>query len=224
MQSSATTGAAPSGSTGAVNLMYLQDGCLMEQFIMGAGQTIIAPRMDATAGLLISLDLTDDEGAEYNFGARNNAKHAYTIGTSDAFFIEATFYVADLSGCEPLWLGFRKVEANNADYTNYTDYYVIGVNNATSATNATVGGRINSGGLTLTDTTDAWSEGAAQTVSIEVSGSGVCTAKIGGSAVSVPYAQTFDSGDVVMPFIHFLHDTTSPGQIGLQTFKCGFQA
>lgn len=224
LQSNANTGVAPTGATGDINLMYLQDGSLMEQFILGAGQTIIAPRMSAN-GLNIALDLVDNEGAEYNFGARAGAKHAYTIGTSAAFFLEAQIYVADLSGCEPLWLGFRKVQANDADYTLYTDFYTIGLNNATSATAVSLGSQVNTGGVTLQSSTDAWGgDGSIQTLRVLVSAAGVVTATISGAAPSAPLAFTFDNADVVMPFIHFLHDTTTPGEISLLSFKCGFQA
>jgi hypothetical protein len=37
-------------------------------------------------------------------------------------------------------------------------------------------------------------------------------------------AYTFDNADVVMPFIHFLHDADLAGEVGLVSFKCGFQA
>ena len=223
LQSNATTGAAPTGSNGDVNLMYMQDGCLMEQFIIGT-QTIIAPRMTAN-GLNLALDNTMAEGSEYNFGARNNAKHAYTIGTSDAFFIEATIYVEDLSGCDPLMVGFRKVEANNATLASYTDYACIGLNQTTSATNVVILDELNSGGQTATDTTDAWGgDGSAQTVKVLVSGAGVVTFEVGGSAASAAPAYTFDSGDVVMPFIHFLQGADVTTTIGLQNLKIGFQA
>jgi hypothetical protein len=224
MQSNATTGVAPTGTTGAVNLMYLQDGCLMEQFILGAGQTIIAPRMTAN-GLDMSLDQTVSEGAEYNFGARNNAKHAYTIGTSAAFFIEAKFYVTDYSGCAPLMIGFRKVEANNATFADYTDYAAIGINQATSALNATILTELNSGGQTATDTTDALAaEPNAFTVKVLVSAAGVTTFEVDGSAASVAPSYTFDNTDVVMPFVHFLHGADVAGEVSLQTLKIGFQA
>jgi len=223
VQSNLTTGAAPTGANGDINLMYMQDGCLMEQFIIGT-QTIIAPRMTAN-GLNISLDQTDDEGQEISFGMRSNAKHVYTIGTSAAFFAEATIYVGDLSGCEPLLFGFRKVQANNADYTNYTDFYCLGLNNATSATNVTVAGQINGAGITLQDTGDAWGgDGTAQTLKVLVSASGVCTAEVGGVAVSTPLAQTFDNGDEIAFFCHFLHDTDLAGEVGLQNLKIGFQS
>ena len=226
MTTALNTGGAPTGANGDVNLMYLQDGCLMEQFIIGT-QTIISPRMDATAGLLVSLDLTDNEGAEYNFGARNNAKHAYTIGTDAAFYAELDVYVADLSGVEPLIFGFRKVEANAADYTTYSDFYGLGLNNATSATNVSIFNQLNTGGVTLTNSGTAWTGGDGGTVTLRilVSAAGIITATIDGGAPVTPVAMTFDSGDVVIPFFHFLHDTTTPGNIGWNgTIKVGYQA
>lgn len=224
VQSNATTGVAPTGVDGDVNLMYMQDGCLMEQFIIGT-QTIIAPRMSAT-GLDIELDNTNAEGAEYNFGARNNAKHAYTIGTSAAFFVEAQFTVEDLSGCAPLMIGFRKVEANNKVIANYTDYFCAGLNSATSALNVVLLDELNGGGQTATDSTDAWTGGDTGTATIRVlvSASGVCTYTIDGVAPSVTNAMTFDNTDVVMPFIHFLNGADVAGAVSLNSFKCGFQA
>lgn len=224
LQSNATTGAAPTGATGDVNLMYMQDGCIMEQFILGAGSTIIAPRMTAN-GLDLSLDATNNEGAEFNFGARNNAKHAYTIGTSAAFFMLATIYIEDLSGCDPMFIGFRKVQANDADYTNYTDFYAIGLNNTTSATNVVLARQLNNGGVLLQDSTDAWGgDGTAVQLGVYVSAAGVTTATIAGGAPSAPLAFTFDNGDVIMPFIHFLQDADVTSEVGLQNLKIGFQA
>lgn len=224
VQSNATTGAAPTGSNGDVNLLYMQDGCLMEQFIIGT-QTIIAPRMSSN-GLAIELDNTNAEGAEYNFGARNNAKHAYTIGTSAAFFVEATFTVVDISGCAPLMVGFRKVEANNATLGSYTDYFCAGLNAATSATNVVLLDELNGGGQTATDSTDAWTGGDTGTTTIRVlvSASGVCTYTIDGGAPSATNAMTFDNADVVMPFIHFVNGADVAGEVALSAFKCGFQA
>ena len=223
MQSNANTGAVPAGTDTGINLMHLQDGCLMEQYMIGT-QTIIAPRMTAN-GLNLALDQTAGEGSEYNFGARNNAKHAYTIGTSAAFFIEATVYLEDISGCAPLMIGFRKVEANNSTFADYTDYVGIGINQATSATNVSILDELNSGGQTATDTTDAWGgDAAAQTVKVLVSAAGVVTFEVGGSAASAAPAFTFDNGDVVMPYIHIIQGADLSGEIGLQNLKIGFQA
>lgn len=224
MQSNANTGVAPTGATGDVNLMMLQEGVIMEQFIVGAGQTIIAPRMTAN-GLLISLDLTATEGAEYNFGAaRNNSRHAYTIGTSPAFFFELGLYINDMDGADPYIFGFRKVEANNATWTNYTDYATMGMIASTSVTNVVLATELNGAGTTITNTTDAWGgDGATNTLKVLVSAAGVVTYTINGAAPSVTAAFTFDNGDVVVPFIRLMH-SASATQVAITSLKVGYQA
>lgn len=223
LQSNATTGAAPTGATGDVNLMYLQEGVIMEQFILGAGQTIIAPRMTST-GLNIALDQVDNEGAEYNFGAaRANSKHAFTIGTSAAFRMDVTLTVADVSGCEPLLIGFRKSEANNATITSYTDYACIGLDNVAVVGNVVISTELNAGGTTNTNTTDAWADTASHKLSVLVSAAGVVTYLIDDVAPSATAAFTFDNADVVCPFIHFLNGADVAGNVELQALKVGFQ-
>ena len=224
MQSALTTGAAPSGADGDVNLMYLQDGCLMEQFIIGT-QTIIAPRMSAL-GLNIELDNTNAEGVEYNFGARANAKHAFTIGTSPAFFFSATLTVEDLSGCGPLMVGFRKVEANNKVIIDYSDYFCAGINTATSITEVVLLDELGGTGQTITNSTTVWTGGDTGTTTIKVlvSAAGVCTYTIDGVAPAVTNAVTFTGADVVMPFIHFLNGADVAGEVDLTAMSCGFQA
>jgi len=221
LQSAATTGAAPSGATGATNIMMMQGGEIWEEFILGAGQTIIAPRMGAD-GLLISLDQADDEGAEFNPGARNNTKYSYTIGTSPAFAFEAELTAADVSGCDPLIIGFRKVEANNATFADYTDYASIGLS-ATDGANIWLLTELNAGGQTATDTTDTWLDTETKTLKVLVSAAGVVTYTIDGLAPTVTAAFTFDTGDVVIPFVRFLHATVAPGDINWVSFQCGPQ-
>lgn len=221
LQTAATTGGVPTGATGDTNIMMLQGGEVWEEFILGAGQTIIAPRM-SSAGLLISLDLTNAEGAEYNPGARNNTKYSYTIGTSAAFAFEATLTAADVSGCDPLLIGFRKVEANNATFANYTDYASIGLS-ASDGANIWLITELNAGGQTKTDTTNTWTDGQTKTLKVLVSAAGVVTYTIGGLAPTVTAAFTFDNGDVVIPFIRLTHGAAAPGAINWVSFKCGPQ-
>lgn len=223
LTTAANTAGAATGAGGDVNLMYCQQGVLLEQFIIGT-QTIIGPRMDGT-GLDISLDQTAADGVEYNWGAaRTNSRHAFTIGTSAAFFFEVTLNVEDLSGCDPLLIGFRKAEANNATLANYTDYATIGINQVTSATNIVLMTEVNAGGQTITDTTDAWGgDGTARTLRVLVDGSGNVTYTIDGSAPSATAAFQFDNTDVVCPFIHFVQgaDVT---KVWATSLKVGFQA
>lgn len=224
MQSALNTGVAPTGATGDVNLMLCQEGVIMEQFIMGAGQTIIAPRMDAN-GLLVSLDLTLAEGAEYNFGAaRLNSRHAFTIGTSPAFFFELRFRINDMDGADPYIFGFRKVEANNANWQAYTDYATIGMLASSSATAIITATELNSAGTTITNTTDLWGgDGTTNTLRVNVDATGNVTYLINGLAPTVAVAFQFDNADVVVPFIHLLH-SASPTQVELVSMKIGYQA
>lgn len=221
LQATANTGAAPVGTDTATNVMVCQGGEHMESYNIGT-QTIIAPRMDAT-GLLVSLDLTDNEGVEYNWGARNNAKHAFTIGTDPAFFLEWKFTLADVTGCDPVGIGFRKVEANNSTLESYTDFAWIGVSESDTTAVISLKTRLNSGAVTTTNTTDAWTDGQSHTLKILVSAAGVVTYTIDGSAPTSTAAFTFDNADVVMPFFHGLHGTTSPGAWHWETCKCGVQ-
>lgn len=222
LQSRATTGAAPTGATGDVNVMALQQGNIMEQFIIGAGQTIIAPRMDAT-GLLVSLDLTNTEGAEYNWGILANGKHYYTIGTTPAFFMQWRFTAADVTGATPIHIGFRQAEANNATYTTYNEYAFIGLNNGVNPATVAIEDRLNGAAAVQTNTTDAWTDGQTHTLKVLVSAAGVVTYLIDGVAPTVPHAFTFTAGRFVIPCFHFVHGAAAPGNIHWNSLKIGLQ-
>lgn len=209
-QSNANTGVAPTGATGDLNLMYMQEGDIMNQFILGAGQTIIAPRMTAS-GLLISLDLANNEGAEYNWGVGALAKHTYVIGTSPAFKMDWQFTLGDASGCDPVYIGFRKLAANDAAYTNYTDFAFIGVEESQNSELITIATNLNGAGASYTNTTDAWTDGQTHTLSVLVDAAGVVTFEIDGVAPTATAAFTFDNGDVVIPCFHGLHGAAAPG-------------
>ena len=212
-----------SGATGVVNLMSMQEGVIMEQFVLGAGQTIIAPVMDAT-GLLVSGDLTVAEGFEYNFGAAlSSSRFAFTIGTSPAFFMEMKYTVADVTGASPYMIGFRKSEANNATLTTYTDYAMIGLDAIATPGFVVLKTELNAGGTTNTDTTDGWVDGASHTVRINVSSAGVVTYLIDGIAPSATAAYTFDTPDVVVPFFRLEHAAVAPGAVHWESMQIGFQ-
>lgn len=225
LQSNATTGVDPTGATGDINIMSLEKGIFMEQFILGAGQTIICPRVD-TQGLNVSGDLTAAEGFEYNWGAgRANSKHSFTIGTSAAFFLEWRFRVADVSGLEPCYIGFRKTQANQAAgaIANYTDFVGYGLNDGIAPGDCAISTQLNTGGLTNTDTNDAWADGTTHTLRIHVSAAGVVTFLFDGAPPTVTQAFTFDNGDVVHPFWRHEYNAAAPGAIDWVSMECGNQ-
>jgi hypothetical protein len=223
MTTALTTGGAPTGATGDINLMCLQGGEIMQQFILGAGQTIIAPRMDAV-GLCVSLDLTDAEGAEYNWGTTTNvAKHAFHVGTSAPMSFIMSFAVADVTGAGPILMGFRKQEANNASFAAYTDFATIGLDNAINPGTVILETRLNSGAVTTTDTTDAWADLGNHTLRVNVATNGAVTYAIDSAAPTTTAAFTFDNGDWIHPFFHFLHAAAAPGVIEWTDLVCGPQ-
>jgi len=224
--SAADTGVAATGATGDINLLSFQNGIMMEQFVLGAGQTIIKPVMTAT-GLLISGDLATTEGYEYNWGAaRANSKHSFTIGTSAAFYLEWEFRADDISGLEPCYCGFRRTQANQAQgaIATYTDYVGYGPNDGVAPGDCVIETQLNTGGQVQTDTNDAWADAATHTLRINVSDAGVVTFLFDGGAPTATQAFTFDNGDVVHPFFRHEFNAAIPDAIEWVSMECGFQA
>jgi len=224
--SAADTGVAATGATGDINLLSFQNGIMMEQFILGAAQTIIKPVMTAT-GLLVSGDLTTTEGYEYNWGAaRANSKHAFTIGTSAAFYLQWSFRAVDVSGLEPCYCGFRRTQANQAQgaIASYTDFVAYGLNDGVAPGDACISTQLNTGGLTDTDCNDAWADTETHTLRINVSDAGVVTFLFDGGAPTATQAFTFDNGDVVHPFFRHEFNAVVPAAIEWISMECGYQA
>lgn len=221
----ANTGGVATGATGDTNLLSFQEGVIMEQFVLGAGQAIIKPVMTST-GLLISGDETATEGYEYNFGAaRANSRHSFTIGTSAAFYLEFTFRADDISGLEPCYCGFRKTQANQAqgNIALYTDFVGYGLNDGVAPGDAVISTQLNTGGLTNTDTNDAWADTETHTLRINVSAAGVVTFLFDGGAPTVTQAYTFDNADVVHPYFRFEFNAAAPDAIEWISMECGYQ-
>lgn len=216
--SAANTGGVPTGATGNVNLYTLQGGFVMQGFVVGAGQTILQPIMGAN-GLIINADQTDTEGMEYNF-----PYFQYTIGTSDAFAFELDLYINDMDGAAPYVFGFRKTEANNADWTAYDTVASMGMIAASSVTNVVLATELNGGGQTITDTTDAWGgDGTTNTLRVLVDASGNVTYTINGAAPSATAAFQIDNADVVIPFIRIGHNANAT-DVAITGMRIGFQA
>lgn len=216
-------GALCTGATGTVNNLHLQDGIMMQSFMIGAGQTLIVPTL-AADGLLIGLDVANSEGVEYNFGTQTTSKHAYLIGTDADFFFECKFKIGTSAGADPMVIGFRSVEANNATFTAYTDYAAIGVITTQNANVITLATEVGGGGTTYTNTTDAWTDGQEHTLRVNVTTAGVVTYLIDGVAPGVTAAYTFTDALRVMPFISFVQPGGATTTLHLQSMECGFQA
>lgn len=213
-------GGAATGATGDKNQLLIISGgqvLALEQFILGAGETIITP-VQGTYGMNVALDLTNNEGAEYIVG-ENAIGPSFKIGTDPAFFARITLYIADVSGSDETFLGFRKVQTYDAAIATYTDKALIGNVNG----DIKLMTLLNNAGGVVTDTTDNWADGEVHTLGVYVSAAGVVTYKLDDHDPTAVAAFTFDDGDEVVPMFRMLHDVTSPGAVEVIAYEGGLQ-
>lgn len=216
---SAVGGGAATGVAGDNNVLFTQFG-QYEWNVIGT-QTILAPKLDSF-GLNLVQDNTAGDGIELCMGQTSLSPCAFTVNEDAAFFIQAVFKVQDVSGTNPLIIGFRKAQAFDATLSNYTDFVSIGI--VGTAAKIQLQTQLNSGGVTTTDTTQTATDGATIQFKIKVSSTGVVTYEYNYAAPTVVAAFTFDSGDVVIPFIRFTEAADITTQAAINYLECGFQS
>lgn len=214
---SGKAGGAATGTAGDENVMIFPNSGF-EYHILGT-QTIVAPSITAT-GLNINMDQTDNDGVEVSQGILSNSKHAFTVGTSPAFFLRVKFSIADVSGTDDCAIGFRKAEAYQAAIDNYDEMAALNVISG----NITIETILNNGTTTSTDTTANWADTETHTLTVLVSDTGVVRYEIDGSTPSTTAAFTFDSNEVVVPFFYFLNASDVAGAVVIQEWECGLQS
>jgi len=216
---SAVGGGAATGVAGDNNVLYTAFG-QYEWNVIGT-QTILAPKLD-TYGLNLVQDNTAGDGIELCMGQTALSPMAFTIGEDAAFFLQAVFQVQDVSGANPLIIGFRKVAAFNATLSSYTDFVAIGI--VGTAAKIQTETQLNTGGVVTTDSTQTATDGTAFQLKIMVSATGVVTYQYNYATPTVVAAFTFDSGDVVIPFIRFTEAADITTQAATNYVECGFQS
>lgn len=199
-------GGAATGSTGDTDLLLTPETAF-EYHIKGT-QTILAPQRTAV-GLDIGMDQTDNDGVELSQGILAGGKHAYTIGTDGPFKMRVKFKIEDVSGTDDCAIGFRKAAAYTANFDDYTDAATLNVISG----DIKIETILNNAATTTTDTTDNWADAATHTLEVIVTDAGVVTYLIDGVAPTVTAAFTFDNGDVVVPFMFFLHASDVAGAV-----------
>ena len=165
---------------------------------------------NCTNGFEVPLDNDDGDGIELTQGilADASAPYAFTIGTDGPFKFELKFgipVVADMS----IAVGFRTAAAYVADVANATAATAL-TNIATAYTDKACF-IVHAGDMhiyTSNDNTDvatdisaSWVDDAVKTLTVKVSAAGAVTYEIDGTAVADAVAFSFDSTDVVVPFV-----------------------
>lgn len=179
--------------------------------VMGT-QTILGPSVTAD-GWDIGMDQTDNDGYEFAVGgitSRNPLAHV--VGTDGGAYLELLVKIADVSGADPFLVGFRKAEDFQADWNSYDELAAIGLFGADIKTSTI----LNNAATVDTDTTDNASDGTALRLGVFVSPAGVVTYQVNRAAPTTTVAFSFDSGEVLIPFIFFLHGSDVAGTVVLQ--------
>lgn len=202
------------GTDATANLM-IADGVMFEYQNIGT-QTILAPAW-ASTGLDIARDLTANEGTELTLGITSRAKHAYTVGTDRGVYFQVTCKITDVSGTDDFAIGWRKAEAYQAAVDNYDEMAAFNIISG----DIKIETILNNAATATTDTTDNWADGESKTLRVEVHQNGKVYFFVDGAQPTVTAAFTFDAGEVIVPFIYFIHDTDAANATLLTQLKCG---
>lgn len=211
---SKVAGGAATGTAGDLNMMAFERNNFL--YSPKGTQTILAPVLTAT-GLNIAMDQTDNDGAEIGGSAIDRARSAFTIATSEPFFLSVKFKIGDVSGTDDCAIGFRKSQAQQANIDDYTDFAVLNVISG----NITIETALNNAVTTVTDTTLNWADGETHTLTVKVDSTGKVTYEVDGSVPTTIAGFTFDSGDVVHPFMFFLNATDLVDTLEIISWETG---
>jgi|2_EtaG_2_1085320.scaffolds.fasta_scaffold17631_4 hypothetical protein len=203
----------PTGTAGDENIL-LTDKNYFEYHILGT-QTLLAPVVDAS-GLDLQLDATANDGIELTAGILTSSKSTFTVGTDAAFEFSATVEIQDVSGTDDFVIGFRKLEAYQANVDDYDEMAAINVESGDIKLETI----LNGAATTTTDTTDNWADGESKVVTVKVDAAGKVTYAIDGAAPTTVAGFTFDDAEVVIPFIYALQDTDLTN-IYVSKWECG---
>jgi len=212
---------APTGVAGDLNYGIIPcdiGGVLPIEWHVKGTQGLLAPTHSLT-GLDISLDQTDNDGAEYYFGGNTTrGKHAFTIG-GPAFFGRLKFKIADVSGTDDCAFGFAKVQTATANFDDHTDGAVLNV----ILGDIKIETMLNNAATGTVDTTQDWADAATHTLEVQVGQDRYTRFLIDDAFPTVNKTNfLWDVDDVVIPILFFLQATTTPGIVELLEFECGY--
>jgi hypothetical protein len=214
--------AAAAATDGAENVL-LTDRNIFEYHIISPTTptgAAAAPTWDAN-GLDLAFNQTDDEGAEITSASVNGARgrNVFTVGTDDDFFLRVHFDINDVSGTDDCAVGFRKLEAYQAAIDSYDEMACLNVISG----NVTIETILNDATATSTDTTENWLDTEDHKLTVRVSKGGVVTFEFDDAAASTTAAFTFDSGEVVIPFMYLLNAANLCDNVYIRSWECGYQ-
>ena len=162
-------------------------------------QAINRPAPTST-GINYAGDQTNNDGVELVYSCTTTKGREgvdrFTVGRQ-AFSAEMEFSIATVAGTDVGNFGFRKVEALQADLHDYDEMAGL----FPISGDIKIQTVINNAATVTTDTTENWADGEVHSLKVIVAKSGAVTYEIDGHAPSTTAAFTFDSGDVLVPYL-----------------------
>jgi hypothetical protein len=222
---SASTGGVAAVTINTYNIWSVpQWGAQFEQYNTTVS-TAIAPSVSTTLGDGLDIDTITgaaSKSIEITEGNTVNAKNAFVIGTSAAFYVKAAFSIATLADVTDLYVGFRKVQTYQATIPGgYTDYATIGVHSTAGLVELQT--QVGGGGNTVTSTTQSVTASTIFTVEVLVSAGGVVTYLLNGVTPTAVAAYTFTSALTVIPYIIYSTSAGGHAEVDLASYQCGLQ-
>jgi hypothetical protein len=215
----ASAGGVTTGAAGDENLL-MWPGSIFEYHILGT-QSITEPAWVAATGLNLGMDQTTGDGIELSQGIGAANKHAFVIGTDEAFYMKATFTIADGSGTAEFFTGFRMAEDYQAAFDDYNDAAGFNVQNGVINLETIIG----DAGTTTTDTTETdWGDTEEHTLQVNVSAAGVVTYLFDGVAPTVVAAFTFADTTVVVPCVFYTQHADFTEVFTISLWEVGYQS
>lgn len=213
-------GGAATGTAGDNNVMVTRFG-LFEWFVIGT-QTILAPSLDAFGLNLVQDAAAAGDGIELCQGVTALSVANFLVGTDKPFYMRCEFKVQDASGCNPLIIGLRKVQAFDATLANYTDFVSIGIVGTANPNTLQIQTQKTTAGVVTTNTTQTVADGAVFRLAIYVEQDGTVTYTINDAAPTVTAAYTFTDGLNVIPFVRFTQAADLTTQASCDWYEIGF--
>lgn len=204
----------PTGTAGDLNRCALAGCGVTWQYHVKGTQTLLAPLLDTTGlGLDISQDQTDNDGVELMFGANNSyGRFVHTVSSSTDACFKVKLKIADVSGTDDLAIGWRKVEAAQANLDDYDEGAFVNVILGQLYSETILNGAAT---VTTTATGSTWADNAVHTVEVCIKGRQAYY-YYDDVRIQKTVTYNFDTGEVILPVIFFLQATTTPGKVFLQ--------
>lgn len=196
----------PSGTSLAENFIQFGNGFSTHYYPLGTA-TLVA-LTSTNLGIGAVLDQTAGEGIELSAPTWTTSAKNFVVGKTEAS-VYCKINIDDVSGLNPMWVGFRLQEAANTTYTAYNSYALVGLGNATGDIFTSI--ELAGGGNTNIDTTQNWADTETHTLQVNVDINGVVTFLIDGYKPVTTQAFTFTAGQVLIPVFCY----------GLQTSDIG---